>query len=84
MICRCEKVSEGEIIDCIHRNAGATTVKGVKKRVRAGFGKCQGTFCQEEVVTILARELNTSIDKINYSEQGTNILKCCLKGNKHE
>lgn len=84
MICRCEKVSEGEIIDCIHRNAGATTVKGVKKRVRAGFGKCQGTFCQEEVVKILARELNTSIDKINYSEQGTNILKCSLKGNKHE
>ena len=52
--------------------------------MRAGFGKCQGTFCQEEVVKILARELNTSIDKINYSEQGTNILKCCLKGNKHE
>ena len=84
MICRCEIVSEGEIIYCIHRNAGATTVKGVKKRVRAGFGKCQGTFCQEEVVKILARELNTSIDKINYSEQGTNILKCSLKGNKHE
>ncbi len=84
IICRCEKVSEGEIIDCIHRNCGATTVKGVKKRVRAGFGKCQGTFCQEEVVKILARELNTSIDKINYSEQDTNILKVSLKGKKDE
>ena len=39
IICRCEEVSEGEIIDAIHRNCGATTVKGLKKRLRTGFGK---------------------------------------------
>jgi len=75
IICRCEKISEGEIIDVINRNCGATTVKGVKKRVRAGFGKCQGTFCQEEVIRILARELNKPINEILYSELGTEILK---------
>ncbi len=75
MICRCEKISEGQIIDVIHRNCGARTIKGVKKRIRAGFGKCQGTFCQDEVIKILARELKTSIDNIKYSEVNTTILK---------
>jgi glycerol-3-phosphate dehydrogenase len=73
-ICRCEKVSEGEIVDCINRNCGATTVKGVRKRTRAGFGKCQGTFCQLEVVKILARELHKDIKDINYGELNTPIL----------
>lgn len=83
MVCRCEKVSEGEIVDCIHRNCGATTVKGVKKRVRPGFGKCQGTFCQEEVIKILARELHKDIGEICYSEQGTEIMKFDVKGHDY-
>lgn len=58
IICRCEEVSEGEIVDCIHRTCGATTVKGVKKRVRPGMGRCQGGFCEPRVVGILARELH--------------------------
>lgn len=74
-ICRCEKVSEGMIIDMIHRKGGPTTVKGIKKRLRAGFGRCQGTFCQEEVIKILSRELNIPIEEVNYSDLGTNILK---------
>lgn len=82
MICRCEKVTEGEIVDAIHRNCGAHTVKGVKKRTRAGFGKCQGTFCQEEVVKILARELHIGLEDVLYSEIGTNILKYPAKGGK--
>jgi glycerol-3-phosphate dehydrogenase len=60
MICRCEHVSEGEIVDIIHRNAGALTVKGVKRRVRPGAGRCQGGFCEPKVVAILARELKKS------------------------
>lgn len=82
IICRCEKISEGEIVDAIHRNCGAHTVKGVKKRVRAGFGKCQGTFCQAEVVKILSRELNIPQTEVCYSELGTNILKYHAKGEK--
>ena len=80
LVCRCEKVSEAEIVDCINRNCGATTVKGVKKRVRSGFGMCQGTFCQEEVCRILARELHKDIKDIKYSNDGSNVLKFPSKG----
>jgi len=55
IVCRCEKVSLGEIKDAIERNCGARTIKGVKKRVRPGFGKCQGSFCEPLVASILAK-----------------------------
>ena len=84
IVCRCEKISEGEIVDAIHRNCGATTVKGIKKRVRPGFGKCQGTFCEEEVIKILARELNKDISEICYSELGTEIMRYGVKGVKND
>lgn len=74
MICRCEGVTEAEIVDCIHRKAGATTVKGVKKRTRPGMGRCQGGFCQPRVVEILARELDKDIDEILYDGKDSNIL----------
>lgn len=74
MICRCEQITEGEIIDSIRRHAGATTVKGVKKRCRPGMGKCQGSFCEPYVLQILARELNKKVDEVNYDELGTNVL----------
>lgn len=66
IICRCEKISEGEIIDAIHRPCGATTIKGVKKRVRPGMGKCQGGFCEVEVAKILSRELNIPLKDVLY------------------
>lgn len=80
LICRCEKVSEGQIVDAIHRNCGATTIKGVKKRVRPGFGKCQGTFCEEFVLNILARELNVPLTDIKYSTLNNNVLVEGRKG----
>lgn len=60
IVCRCEQVSEGEILDCIRRPCGARSVKGVKKRVRPGMGRCQGGFCEPLVLNILARELGIS------------------------
>lgn len=60
IICRCEQISKGEILDAIQRPVGATTVKGVKKRVRPGMGRCQGGFCEPAVVEILAEELGIS------------------------
>lgn len=58
IVCRCEKVTEGEIVDAIKRPAGAVTLDGVKMRVRAGMGRCQGGFCSSRVIEILSRELN--------------------------
>ncbi len=75
IVCRCEKVSEGEVLDVIHRSCGATTIKGVKKRTRPGFGKCQGGFCEPIIVDILAKELNVSKEKITYGKDGSYILQ---------
>ncbi|MEF2115462.1 FAD-dependent oxidoreductase, partial [Clostridium frigoriphilum] len=58
VICRCETVTEGEILDAIRRPLGAKTLDGVKLRTRAGMGRCQSGFCSTKVVDILAKELN--------------------------
>ena len=75
IICRCEQISEGEIIDCIRRPCGARTVKGVKKRVRPGMGRCQGGFCEPKVVHILARELGISPLDVVYDTPDSKILQ---------
>ncbi|PAT01279.1 hypothetical protein CI105_07420 [Candidatus Izimaplasma bacterium ZiA1] len=80
IICRCESITEGEIIEAIHRNCGATTVTGVKNRVRAGAGRCQGGFCQPEVLKILARELKIDPMEVLYSKKDSAILKAKTKG----
>ena len=80
MICRCEKVTEGEIVDSINRNCGARSVVGVKNRSRAGSGRCQGGFCQSEVINILARELNIDKTDVVYSKTGSEILIGKTKG----
>lgn len=74
MICRCEGISEGEILDAIHRPVGATTVDGVKRRTRAGMGRCQGGFCSPKVVAILARELGVPMEEIRKSGQNAVLL----------
>ncbi len=64
IICRCETITEGEILDAIHAPAGARDVDGVKRRTRAGMGRCQGGFCGSKVVEILARELGKELNEI--------------------
>ncbi|MGI6745148.1 MAG: NAD(P)/FAD-dependent oxidoreductase [Acutalibacteraceae bacterium] len=64
IICRCETITEGEIIDSIKAPAGAIDVDGVKRRTRAGMGRCQGGFCGSKVVEILARELSIPINEV--------------------
>ena len=65
MICRCELVTEGEILDAIRRPLGATTLDGIKRRTRAGMGRCQSGFCSPKVVEILAKELGEDLSKIS-------------------
>ncbi|MCI1965213.1 MAG: NAD(P)/FAD-dependent oxidoreductase [Oscillospiraceae bacterium] len=64
MICRCEMITEGEILDAIHRPLGAKSLDGVKRRTRAGMGRCQAGFCSPRTMEILARELGVSQEKI--------------------
>ncbi|MGX4601292.1 FAD-dependent oxidoreductase [Faecalimicrobium sp. JNUCC 81] len=74
IICRCENVTEGEIIDAINRPCGARTVDGVKRRVRPGMGRCQGGFCGPKVVEIIARELNISVEDVLKDYEGSNMV----------
>lgn len=74
IICRCESITEGEIVDVIHRMVGAKTVDGIKKRCRPGMGRCQGGFCGPRVQEILARELHENLDDIVLDKVGSYIL----------
>jgi glycerol-3-phosphate dehydrogenase len=74
MVCRCENITEGEIVDSIHRNVGATTVDGVKKRCRPGMGRCQGGFCGPKIQEILARELKISLEEVILDKADSYIL----------
>ena len=74
VICRCEVVTEAEIRAAIHRPVGARTIDGVKRRTRAGMGRCQGGFCLPRVAAILSEELNVSLLDILKDGQGSYIL----------
>lgn len=74
IICRCESITEGEIVDVINRKVGATTLDGVKRRARPGMGICQGGFCGPRVIEILARELKIDELKIFKSNKDTYVL----------
>lgn len=79
IICRCETVSEKEILDAIHAPVGATTVDGVKFRCRPGMGRCQGGFCRPRVMELLSRELKISINDISKRGEETKFLNCQTK-----
>ena len=73
IICRCEMISEGEILDAIHRPLGARSLDGVKRRTRAGMGRCQAGFCSPRTMEILERELGMSMFDITKNGVGSNI-----------
>ncbi|MGL4308605.1 MAG: NAD(P)/FAD-dependent oxidoreductase [Cetobacterium sp.] len=79
IICRCEMITEGEIVDAIHRPVMATTVDGIKRRCRPGSGRCQGGFCGPRVQEILARELKEKMENILLDKKGSYILTGELK-----
>lgn len=74
IICRCESVTEGEIIDAIHRVPGARSIDGVKRRTRAGMGRCQGGFCSPRVMEILSRELGVPMEQITKAGGNSRVI----------
>ena len=74
IICRCEMITEGEIIDAIHRPLGAKSLDGVKRRTRAGMGRCQAGFCSPRTMEILARELEIPMSEITKSGGKSKII----------
>ena len=80
IICRCEMITEGEILDAIRRPLGARSLDGIKRRTRAGMGRCQSGFCSPRVMEILARELGLDISDITKSGPRSLIIE---GSNKH-
>lgn len=74
IVCRCENVSEGEIIDAISRPIGGSTIEGVKKRTRVCAGVCQGGFCIPRIVNIIAKEKRINPEDVLQDKNGSNIL----------
>lgn len=79
IVCRCETVTEAEIVAAIHSRPPAVTLDAVKRRTRAGMGRCQGGFCQSRVLRILARELECAAGEILLEQPGSQVVTGELK-----
>lgn len=74
IVCRCETVSEGEILEAIRRNPPALDVDGVKRRTRSGMGRCQGGFCGPYVMELLAKEHGVPMEAVTKSGAGSEMV----------
>jgi glycerol-3-phosphate dehydrogenase len=74
IVCRCEEISKGEILDALSSPISVPTVDGVKKRVRPGMGRCQGGFCMPLVIQIIADYLNIPMDEVKKSYDNSSVL----------
>lgn len=75
IVCRCEEISKGEIIDALNRSLVVPTLDGIKRRVRAGMGRCQGGFCGPLVTQIIHEQLGLPYQEIFKKGHGSIILK---------
>lgn len=74
IICRCENITEGDVLGAIYRPIGAHTVDMVKRRTRSGMGRCQGGFCRSRVADIISRELNIPLSEVRKFTKNSKIL----------
>jgi len=82
IVCRCEQVTEAEVRRAIRRPVGARSLDGVKRRTRAGMGRCQGGFCSTRVMQILAEELGCDLNEVTKSGGGSWILSDRIRGDE--
>ena len=74
IVCRCEMITEGEILDAIHRPLGARTLDGIKRRTRAGMGRCQAGFCTPRTMELISAELGIPMEEILKSGRNSHVL----------
>ena len=74
IVCRCETITEGEILDALHSPVPPTSIDAIKRRTRAGMGRCQGGFCQPRVLELMAREFGQKWTEVTLKGEGTNVL----------
>ncbi len=74
IVCRCEQVTEGEILRAIRENPPAKDIDGVKRRTRSGMGRCQGGFCQPFVAELIAKEQGIALEEVTKKGKGSHLL----------
>ena len=84
VICRCEVITEAEIVDAIHRPVPALHIDGIKRRTRAGMGRCQGGFCSPRVASILSRETGIPLLEITKNGGSSRLLTGTLTGDNDD
>lgn len=84
VICRCETITEGDIVEALHRPLSCTTIDGLKKRTRATAGRCQGGFCTPKLLNIMARELGKDIKEITHKGHDSNVIVRNARITKHK
>ena len=80
IVCRCETVTEGEIVEALHRPIVPCSIDGIKRRCGSGMGRCQGGFCGPKVQEIVARELHLPLEQIPQDRDGMQIVFGRTKG----
>jgi glycerol-3-phosphate dehydrogenase len=82
VVCRCEYITEGELIEAIRRPIPATSIDAIKRRLRAGMGRCQGGFCMPRVLEILSREQGVLAGDIEKGKKGSWLVTGKVKGER--
>jgi glycerol-3-phosphate dehydrogenase len=80
VVCRCEGISKGEILDAIHSPVPALSLDAIKRRVRPGMGRCQGGFCSPQVLRVIARETKSSPVTVTKNGGASKVLLSKTKG----
>lgn len=84
IICKCEMITEGDIVNALHRPIPVYTIDGIKRRVRAGMGRCQGGFCMDKVAKIIARENKIPFEWVKKEYPNSEIVVGDIKGEFYE
>jgi glycerol-3-phosphate dehydrogenase len=74
VVCRCETITEGEILDAIHSNPPAMDIDSIKRRTRSGMGRCQGGFCGPYVMELISRELSIPMEHVTKSGGNSHMV----------
>ena len=74
VICRCEKVTNAEILKAIHNPLGVDTMTGIKYRTRSMMGRCQGGYCQMRIEQLIEQELGKQETQVQYEREGSQVL----------
>ena len=82
IVCRCETVTEGEILEAIRTNPKPRDLDGVKRRTRAQMGRCQGGFCMPYIVELLAKEMEIEYEEVTKFGKGSYIVTEKTKGDR--